>query len=599
MPDIDEHSPELLAKKTAASAFIASLMASAKTAGLYKQGHPTIMAISDRIVALLLKTLGQETTLTLEVKAKTVAIDDSDLEATPEITAFAAALHTLGIGQLLFTNRMTKEGMYEFFRVLISKPEGTSSLTDLQKATQAIRIDGLQMVFILSFVVTGESEKKEQPPEQLSEEQIAAFLKAETLPDYITLLVKQSEPLHGKEAEAVTGLLDSLLYREISADAFEAAMPWSLYDPRIQQRWEVFKSKLAFQPKARGAARQKWSRAGIISWSAVFEDWDLAALKDHHVHEKKDALRWSLTRVTAIMDKAASPAHQKYALLAYTRLLKEFGHDGDIATMLAEYDRWKVMAASEALASLYGELQKQIKEKVLTPSMIEQFVSQLAKVSESSPQFEKMVDFALYFGEPIVPPILENLRAVQDKDHRRKVCALLVGLGKALGDKTLLPALKDEDWFLVSNVLDVLSELGDAKNTRHAGPLLKHGNRKVREAAAKFLLKFGGEAAVEALTDFIAEGRHPEEIPKAVISLSQLNQPGLDRKLVAAFRKTQCYESKVAIARALSRFGGPAAVELLVETARRSWYEILSGLNKELREAAKHSLEQLRKEGHA
>ncbi|MEK7742776.1 MAG: hypothetical protein AAB578_00165, partial [Elusimicrobiota bacterium] len=127
-------------------------------------------------------------------------------------------------------------GFLELFRVLLLKPDEKNTLTDLQKAVQGTRIDGLQMMFILSFVVTGEEEHK-QMPGQLSEDQIAAFAAARDLPDFLALLQHQNEKLSGKEAEKVADLLDSLRYRDLTLEKFAEEFPWASYDPRLQARF--------------------------------------------------------------------------------------------------------------------------------------------------------------------------------------------------------------------------------------------------------------------------------------------------------------------------------------------------------------------------
>lgn len=591
MPET-EYSPALARKKTAIASFLASLVTSAKTAGLYKAGHPTLLQIAERTVGLLQKTLAQETNLTLDVKAKTVAIEESDFSETPEIVVFAGALHTLGVGQILFTNRITREGMYEFFRILTAKPDEKTSLSDLQKAVQQTKIDGLQMVFILSFVVTGETEQASQPPGQLSEEQIQAFLKAETLPDFLTLLLRQNEALHGKEAEAVSGLLDAVLYRETTLEKFTVEMPWSAYDKRLRARCDELRG-LPYRPQIPGR-RAGWRRCALVSWAAVLEEADRAVLSSHETHSEKDALRFCLEHLHTLMDAPIGKSQLKYVLFAYTRLLISMGLFSDVAGLLKEYERWPAMEPSARRL-----LEAELLGKLLSASLVGQLSSYLNLIAEGSEDYSKITEFAHFFGPGIVPLLIDELHNVQDKSHRKKLGALLTILAKRLGDDAIIKALLDEDWLVVVTMVAVLTELCATNRSKPVAGLLKHGHQKVRESAVRFLGKFGDETAVKSLGEFAAEARHPEEVGKAVITLSLLNQPGVDSQLVAAFRKTKSHDSRVAIAMALGRHPSNAGVALLKETARRSWYEILTGRNKDLQEAARHSLELLRKEGRA
>lgn len=589
------YSPELNAKKTAASAFLGTLVTSAKTALLYKPGHPSIAAIATRTIQVLQRSLGQETTLTLDIKAKTVALEESELAETPEIVAFAAALHTLGIGQILFTNRIAPEGMVELFKILAAKPDDKNSLTHLQKAVQQVRIDGLQMVFILNFIVTGEQEQVEQKPGQLTEEQVLAFIRARTLSDFLALLLRQNEELHGKEAEAVTILLDDALHRDIPLEKLEAELPWSLYDPRIKARYDEHRAAAAWAPKAPRARRAPWSGPGIVSWAGFFENADLKRMEEHHAHDKVFALKVALPEAKRLLDAANADSPRKYAGYAYARLIGELARDGGIGVMILELPRWKALVEGSAIERALALM---LKDKVCCMPAAERLIESLgsAALDPSDPQ---TIEFCVFAGEEFLPMLLDCLRGVQDKEQRARLCVLLGRLAQRLGDKAIVAGLRDEDWFLVVNCVGILSELGLSARVAEVAPLLKHGHRKVREGAVKFLGKFGGSAAVDALAEFAAAGKHPEEVGKAVITLSLLSDAAVGAKLIEAYGKTQSYQTKVALVRALSRFPGADSVRLLTSVARRNWYEVLSGLNKELRQAARESLEQYRKEGKA
>ena len=92
-------------------------------------------------------------------------------------------------------------------------------------------------------------------PGELTEEQIVAYLKAGSLPDFLYLLFKQNEPLTSKEGELLTGLFDDLFARAVSLKEFEEGMPWSNYDPRIRKRYDELSAAL------RG--RKKWDAAAL------------------------------------------------------------------------------------------------------------------------------------------------------------------------------------------------------------------------------------------------------------------------------------------------------------------------------------------------
>ncbi|MBI4676409.1 MAG: HEAT repeat domain-containing protein [Elusimicrobia bacterium] len=605
MPETVDSAAELNRKKTAVQGFLTALMTSAKTSVLYNPGHTMVLQIADRMLAMLQKTLGGEQTLTLEVKSKTVRVEEIPLPEGGEVTAFATALHTLGVGGVLFTNRITQGGMCDLFRVLTSKVDEKNTLSDLQKALQSTRIEGLQFSFILTFVSTGETEEKDQKPGELTEDQLAAFLKARTLPDFLTLLLHQSEDLRGKEAETVTGLIDRLLYKEVSLERFEEAMPWPLYDPRIKARFAEFRSLMAWKPKVRGRRASKeaipaWSKHVLASWVAACDDHDLERIHYHRVHEHKESMVWALDEVHRILDAPAAPSQPKYAVASYVRLLRELSRDGRVDILLNEFDRWRAMETDPCTAKLFADFKNQVQDKVVGPVFAEHFAAHLGTVPMSSAEVvRKVADFCLFLGEELMPLLLEDLRRLSDKDLRARFCTLLAVVGRSMGFEHLLKALADDDWFLVSNVIGIVTEIGRPEAAKQVAPVLMHSHAKAREAAMKFLTKFGGPDAADGMARFIAETPHREETAKAVIALSLLRAPGVDKRLLEAYPKAPDYETKVALVRALGRFPGPEVIRFLKETARRTWYEIFTGLNKELRLAAKVALETMRKGGHA
>lgn len=590
--------PALKGKALALQTLLAGMSKSAKTVALYKDGHPTILDITGRVHALLLKTLGQDTTMTVDIKAKTVVLEDVELPEDPEVASLAYALHTIGVGQVLFTNRVTPEGLLQFFRIVVAKADEKNTLTDLQKAVQQVRIDGLQMTFILSFVVTGETEQEEQAPGLLSEEEVAAFCRAASLPDLLTLLLKQNEPLHGKEAEAVTDLLDSVLHRDATLEALEEGMPWERYDERIRRRFTELAGAARRPPRrpAGGERGPRWRWEATASWAACLHADDRAALESHQVHEKNDAMRWCLDELKALLDGGMHERQAKHALLAYARLLVEMGKDGLVAPLMAEVPRWKTMVAAPRLKAHAPLLGAALSEGLLTPSFMERLAASVAELEKGTAPFGRCVDLLGYLGEGCVPLLLAELAKAQDKTHRARLCSLLAQSASLLGTGLLGAALQDPDWFVASNVVAIFVEIGDPSCGPLLRPLLKHGHAKVREAACKALLKFPEAEGIAAACDYLASGE-PEEVSKLVIAVSLVSLPGLDKMLISACERTPHDDTQLALLTALGRFPTNDSLHFLKAKARRTWYEILTNRRADVVKAAKQSLEILKREG--
>lgn len=587
------------AKQIAVEQFVTGMVTGSKTIGLYREGHSIITQICERAIALLQQALGQDTTLTLEVKAKQLLVNDAELPETADTAVLAGTLHTLGVGQVLFTNRLAREGMLEFFKILIWKADEKMSLTDIQKAVQQIRIDGMQLTFVLSFIVTGEQAQADQPPGQLTEEQILAFLQAKTVSDHLFLLLKQNEPLIGKEAEDVTGLLDGVLNRELSVEKFAEQMPWASYDPRIKARFDEFVGRPAWTPRPKGAGaragkpKDPWDAARSITAYGVYTEADLAILHDHTVHEKSAGVASSLQRVHALLENPHGERQPKFAVQAYTRFLIEMSRDGDLPGLLREYEFVKALAGKPELAEPVKALEAALQERLASAPFAARLVERLGEISQDSEEFGKLTALLLFVGGEVLPLLLEEIRRLADKHTRAKLAALITTICLQWGAKTLVEALKDEDYFLVSQVVLILGNLGSGDFVKPIVPLLRHKHERVREASRRVLAKLGGDEARDALAAFMIATEETEEAKQTATALSLMRQAGVDAKLIEGYMLSNDYDVKVHLASAMARVPSPAVEELLAQATKRTLWERITGRNKELALAATKSLEEI------
>lgn len=577
-------------KKAALENFIGSLVPSARMMSLYKPGHPAITPITERVKNVLMKTLGQETTLVVDIKGKTVSFDDLPLAETKEINLFAGALHTLGVGQVLFTNRLTGEGTYEFLKVLLLKADEKKSLTAIQLELQKLKIPGLQMSFVVSVVDTADISFADQKPGQLTEEQVLAFTRAETLQDFLLLLLRQNEPLAGKAAESVTASLDDALNREISLEQFQAGMPWADYDPRIRACWDRFTQKLAWAAKDRKKKpRQKWDRHTVIAQVGLFLSADLEALKQRTTQGKPEAVRLALETIHAVLRNPAAQVQARLALMAYCRLLAELGTDGDIQTLFSEFKKWR---EPKPLSEV---IMKIMEEKVISPVLARNIIAHMGAQEEKTAGFADIEDFMAALGVKGVPFFIEELRDLAEVNSRRKLCLLLTSVCKRLKSvQPLVPALSDPDWFVVRNVVMILGDLNFPETAQLVAPALQHEHPKVREAAVRSLGKTGGAAAVSYLASFIMKWDNREETFMAITALSFLTGDGVGEKLIEIYGKVDHYETRVTVLTALSRVATPASLKFLGTLSRKTFLEMITGANKELRKAAKDSFEKVK-----
>ena len=573
-------------RNTAAiESFLGALVKGAKTVSLYRSGHTVIEQVVARVNQLLRAAVGEEPNLVLAVKARSVLCDEEPLPGTEEVVAFASSLHMMGIGQVLFTTRVTDASLLEFMSLLVRKPDEQHTLTDLQREVQSARIEGMQLESILSFVVTGETDEASQKPGQLSEEQVLAFTAAATLPDFLGLLLKQNELLTSKEAEAISELLDGVLNRDVAVEEFEGRLPWPAYDPRIRARWD------GLRPAAQ--APERWTRDLLVSQLSGIRTDERTRMHDHHTHETWDSFQYALDQVHGILAKPVGAKQPQYALAAYARLLGDLGRTGSLPKLFAECAIWRGMAADPRWASYLAVLRKEVQSRIPTPLLAASIVAHLETMEPDSTGFEELRDFILTVGRGLVPLLIEELRKVTDRTQRQKVCALLAAVCRHFGGEQLVAALKDPDYFLVLQMAGILAELALPDAVRQLAPLLKHEHPKVRAAVVRALARLGGAAAAEAVFLFIATHPDPEESKPAVTALSLMTEPEIPGKLMEAYRRNEDYELRVAVVTALGRFPGRETAAFLKPLTAATFWEWVTRRNKELRETAKRSLKQL------
>lgn len=589
MPDTADDKILHHQKKGVIETFVGALMPSARMMGLYKRGHPAIIPITERINSLLAAALGLEITLVVDIKGKVVSVEDTTLAETKDISLFGATLHALGVGQVLFTNRVTKEGVYEFLKVLLLKADEKKSLTSIQQELQKLKIAGLQMSFVVSFVEAGEKAAAGQQPGHLSEEQVQAFTKAETLQDFLLLLLRQNEPLSGKTAESVTALLDNTLNRDGSLEQFQAAMLWDHYDPRIRAYWDRFMLEQKWAPKSRKkGALQKWNKRTVISQAGLFLNSDLAAMQARTIQGKPEAISFALGTIHRVLQKPSVPVQGRLALMAYARVLSELGKDGDIQTLFTEFRKWETpQPLSETVMQI-------LEQKVLSPLLAKNLVLYLNGPAVTTEAVKDIDRLAAVFGARGVPLFLDELRDMPDQANRRRLCALITAVSKRIGIQPLVATLSDPDWFLVRNVVMILGDVKFPGTSESILPALRHEHQKIREETVRSLGKIGDAAAVNALTSFIIRWDKTDEAFIAITALSLQARPGIEEKLIEIYNGKAHYETRIAIATALSRVPSPSSQKFLAKLAKKSFLEMITGANKELRKAARESYEKVK-----
>ena len=592
MPEILRETGIAKRRREAIEGFLGALVKGSRTVTLYKEGHSIVGQVTGRVNQLLKNAIGEEPNLPLELKSKRILFEEEELTESPETVLFATALHSLGVGQVVFTPRLSDEGLLGFMRLLVWKPTADKSLSDMQKELSTRRIDGLQIISILSFVVTGEQEEDSRNPGELTEEQIAAITSAGTAPDFLYLLLKQAEAVNNKAAEEIVQILDQALNRDIPIEQFEAAMPWDSYDERLRARWDALRAD--FERADRN------TRPALVGRLTLIDEASLSARKDHAAHDALSSFSHARDALRTVLRNPVGEQQPRFALFAYARLLEDLGRIGDLKALLEEFGMWRELAADPRWRPQLEELKRQVQAKVPSFALAANLARAATEREPGDESLQTLHDFVLTVGATTMPPLLEEFRKTTGKEERARLTKFLAGLYARFGSDSLLERLKDPDYFFVIGVIGILVELGVEDLAERIGFLLDHEHEKVRAAVIQTFRRVGGPVAARALADFIASGKHDEQAQIAVTTLSLLPGEGVDDLLVEAYGKNDDYEVRIAIVTALGRHPGPDTADFLRTVSQATlkerildFFAQIRGAKESLRVVALKSLKQI------
>ncbi|MBI4349328.1 MAG: HEAT repeat domain-containing protein, partial [Elusimicrobia bacterium] len=339
--------------------------------------------------------------------------------------------------------------------------------------------------------------------------------------------------------------------------------------------------------------KERWDAARVVSAYGMYTEADLAILHDHTVHEKGAGMAYSLERLHQLLEQPSGSHQPKFAVQAYSRFLIEMSRDGDVVGLLREYEFVKSIAGRPELAEHVQALETTLQERLASAPFAARLVERLGEISQDSEEFGKLTALLLFVGGEMLPLLLEELRRLADKHSRAKLAALITTICLQWGAKPLVEALKDEDYFLVSQVIPILGNLGSADFVKPIIPLLRHKHERVREAARKVLAKLGGDESRDAIASFMIACEETEEAKQAATALSLMKVAGVDQKLVEGYTMIADYDVRVHLLSVMARVPSPAVVELLAGATKRTLWERIMGRKKEQVQTATKSLEEI------
>ena len=187
---------------------------------------------------------------------------------------------------------------------------------------------------------------------------------------------------------------------------------------------------------------------------------------------------------------------------------------------------------------------------------------------------DDLVDLFRYLGVRHTGSICEVLGKIQKRKMRKTVIAALAEVGKA-SPRSFYPFLRDQRWFLVRNILTILTLIGDQKCLGSVLSLVDHPDAQVRKEVLGYLLKHPDPRAGTNMVRFLDDESEPLRI-RALRSLSAMNFTAALPRIEAMVDEKgfvgKSLTEKCAIYEAIGGLSGDRAVPQLQRMATRtSW----------------------------
>ena len=553
------------------------LSTGARTLSLYAEGHSAIPQVVDRTFEVFRSTLAEIPELAVEIRARTLVLDDVEVAASDEIEFLASSLHQLGVGRLVLTRQVDRDGLQELLRLVVAKPGPTQTLPELQKVVQETEIEGLELTSVLDFMVKAEEERSR--PEDLTEEQVEGIAEASSIPDLVLLLRARAETF-GAEDRSIAELLDRLADREVDRDGFASALPWNRFDDRIRARWDALVAGLE------GADEDGVDRL------ALADEADLRWARETVPLDPETAAAATLGRAHALLaNPSTGLEHLEESLDAYACLVAEVAKAGDLGRLLEEVPLWTRMAGDDRWEAAWTVLEIELQERVPSEALAAGIVGQLGSIQAGFEEFRILEDLVTCLGQPMVSLLLPDLRKLAERSSGPKLAKLLAAATGKLGSGVLAGELAGEAPDRTAAALAVIAEQGLPESARLVTPHLRSPHREVRAAAFRGLRRMATDPAADALVSYIRQGKKAD-VEEAIDALARMKKAGVETKLIGAFEKIEDADTRIAIVSGLARIPTQETRDFLESLGKKG---ALLGRNKALRLAAHKSLDQIKR----
>lgn len=276
------------------------------------------------------------------------------------------------------------------------------------------------------------------------------------------------------------------------------------------------------------------------------------ALRAHFAWEPEPLIhRWTSEALEALL--AASVRRGELE-----RTVADLQELEGLCVFLEEQHPWR----NEALA--------QVRASLAHPELMDAAI-RVAFLVERERLHLEVQPFLEAVGTPMARHLVARLGEEGDRTRRGRLVESLRGMG-ASALPALLEGLGSPAWFLVRNVLTLLSDIGDAGCVPSILPLLRHPEARVRRTAVRALWKLGGPVAEPHLLERMKD-TDAETMQEILFALGQLrSEAALGPVAELAQDKRVLEKLRIQALDTLGLIASPKALPVLLECMRRKGF---------------------------
>lgn len=481
--------------------FVSTLAGAFKSFYIYNQDNKAFDDILENLVNRF-KDTGQKT-IKFHITNRSFLYQDHQVGQSDLTAHLSNAFQSVGFKDIIFQAPLQGRNFFQIFHILSNKDplevkkekllpflwDGDPrpiSLIPIASNTLALRLTDDIILRRLAPLAVPKSAGGSGFLEKFQEAGI------QTLPDLLTWIRQFSPILAPATMEFLNNLLDALWEGYFPMERFVRLFPIPLSDKDfLKDIGDLAGRSRLPTPFQQTHRRRLAGNAKKIKWVSWLSSYSPAEIKEL-ANLRQSSLMGSISEdldLTQNLLKEDGPLFN-LGLSLLLRLMNEKGTVGiQEKTLLIGSNVWVSHQSTAESSSL--ALLSSLRQQLCAPSNVNLLLFPLRGAALESDVFQNTTKFLVSLGRPVVATVIKNLDSENDRAMRKKLCTLLVRLGKENGTEPFLEALPDASFFFMRNIIMILGELKDPKTIPQLEPLLFHPQKIVRSETVRSLLKFG------------------------------------------------------------------------------------------------------------